>query len=297
MSAISASLRAQGRSTYRELLRSASIAFQGDARVLNGFRDKIRADFTTGRAITSEEEYTTSLKHGKDVAEFLRKNVVQGVSEEGSDLYSKLPICLPPQLACGWREGIELGDNDTIKNALRQKNSRRAQRLKEKQEQPLLDAATSAAHSQIPELSTGQSSLPPPPSKSWDKLSKKALIEARNKRVIPQLNEEDLEETFVRGSGPGGQAINKTRSNVNLVHKPTGIRVTCQDTRSLEQNRKIARSMLIERLDRLQNAGLSKLDVKVTLERRRKANKQKKANRKKKALAAVSSRGDGVDDD
>lgn len=84
-------------------------------------------------------------------------------------------------------------------------------------------------------------------------------------RVIPVIDEKDLEETFVRGvynatvlyfgfltchigSGPGGQSINKTQNNVQLLHKPTGVRVCCQETRSLEQNRKIARRILLDKV-------------------------------------------------
>ena len=40
---------------------------------------------------------------------------------------------------------------------------------------------------------------------------------------FPELKPEDLEEHFVQGSGPGGQAVNKTRNNVVLKHLPTGI--------------------------------------------------------------------------
>jgi len=50
------------------------------------------------------------------------------------------------------------------------------------------------------------------------------------------------------GSGPGGQSINKTNNNVQLLHKPTGIQVKCQETRSLQQNRKIARKVLLEKV-------------------------------------------------
>lgn len=69
-------------------------------------------------------------------------------------------------------------------------------------------------------------------------------------RSIP-IPASDLIEKFVKGRGPGGQAINKTNSSVSLVHIPTGIRIQSQPTRSREENRKIARKILAEKLDLL----------------------------------------------
>jgi protein subunit release factor B len=71
------------------------------------------------------------------------------------------------------------------------------------------------------------------------------LSHSRN-TAIP---ESDLIEKFVKGRGPGGQAINKTNSSVSLIHIPTGIRIQSQPTRSREENRKIARKILGEKLD------------------------------------------------
>lgn len=69
-------------------------------------------------------------------------------------------------------------------------------------------------------------------------------------RSIP-IPASDLIERFVKGRGPGGQAINKTNSSVSLTHIPTGIRIQSQPTRSREENRKIARKILAEKLDLL----------------------------------------------
>ena len=68
-------------------------------------------------------------------------------------------------------------------------------------------------------------------------------------RPLPTVDEADLTETFIRGSGPGGQKINKTSNRVVLVHNPTQLRVECQETRSLPQNRKLARRRMQEKLD------------------------------------------------
>ncbi|NXC42386.1 CL065 factor, partial [Penelope pileata] len=64
-----------------------------------------------------------------------------------------------------------------------------------------------------------------------------------------ELPEAELQEQFVRGDGPGGQATNKTSNCVVLKHVPSGIVVKCHQTRSVEKNRKIAREILQEKVD------------------------------------------------
>lgn len=148
------------------------------------------------------------------------------------------------------------------------------------------------------------------------------LKKAHRQRVVPELKEDDIEESFVRGmgsmwvivwdcrcrqstcigSGPGGQSINKTENNVQLLHKPTGIRVSCQETRSLSQNRKLARRILLEKvscpaiiadgsctylkifrqLDASYNPGLSKQELKKALQLERERRRKKKSKRKQR---------------
>ena len=63
------------------------------------------------------------------------------------------------------------------------------------------------------------------------------------------IREEDLVEQFVRGSGRGGQKINKTSSTVLLIHRPSGIQVRCQASRSQADNRFLARRLLAQKLE------------------------------------------------
>lgn len=63
------------------------------------------------------------------------------------------------------------------------------------------------------------------------------------------VRESDLNEEFVRGSGPGGQKINKTSMAVLLRHTASGLEVRCQESRSQALNRFLARRLLIEKLE------------------------------------------------
>lgn len=110
--------------------------------------------------------------------------------------------------------------------------------------------------------------------------------EERPTKVEVELLEEELTETFVRGSGAGGQKINKTSNRVLLVHEPTQLRVECQDTRSLQQNRKIARKRLKEKLDEYLNGSQSKLGMKQqkVSTKKQKAKSKNRARLRKKQL-------------
>jgi len=92
------------------------------------------------------------------------------------------------------------------------------------------------------------------------------------------LLESDIEETFIRGSGSGGQKVNKTSSCVQLRHKPSGIEVKCQRERSQAMNRFFARRELCDRLEeriRGARAARQQEQEKIRRQKRRRSRRQK----------------------
>lgn len=72
----------------------------------------------------------------------------------------------------------------------------------------------------------------------------------RERMTRLRISEDDIEESFARSSGPGGQNVNKVSTSVTLRHPPTGLAVTVQDSRSQAVNRQLARERLLDAIER-----------------------------------------------
>lgn len=85
------------------------------------------------------------------------------------------------------------------------------------------------------------------------------------------IRDDELEETFARSGGPGGQNVNKVATAVTLRHRPSGVSVTVQDSRSQAVNRKLARERLLDAIESARKERYMAEMAKRERERRRKS--------------------------
>lgn len=94
------------------------------------------------------------------------------------------------------------------------------------------------------------------------------------------IREEDIEESFIRSSGKGGQHVNKVSTCVYLKHIPTGIEVKCQKERSQSLNRYRARVLLVRKIDQMVKGRESEERQRIEKIRRQKRKRSKRAKEK-----------------
>ena len=118
-------------------------------------------------------------------------------------------------------------------------------------------------------------------------MSKDALAERMRRLGIRDV---DLEESFARSRGPGGQNVNKVATAVTLRHRPSGISVTAQTSRSQAVNRKLARERLLDAIESAREGERMAEIAKRERERRRKSPRPNAL--KRKILESKRKRGD-----
>ena len=100
------------------------------------------------------------------------------------------------------------------------------------------------------------------------------------------VREADIEESFVRSGGHGGQNVNKTSTCVMLLHRPTGLQVKCQETRQQGLNRFIARKLLLDKIESMRRERAAKERARFEKLRRQKRPRSRAA--KERMLAQKS---------
>ena len=124
----------------------------------------------------------------------------------------------------------------------------------------------------------GMSSLPVTPDK---------LTQLAQRMAALGVHEAEIEETFVRSGGAGGQNVNKSSSCVMVLHRPTGLRVKCQTTRQQGLNRFLARRLLLDKIERLQKGYVEAERSRIEKIRRQ---KRKRSRRAKERILADKAR-------
>lgn len=101
------------------------------------------------------------------------------------------------------------------------------------------------------------------------------------------VSESDIEETFVKSGGHGGQNVNKLATCVMLLHRPTQLQIKCQQTRQQGLNRYIARRLLLDKIEAFQTGRVAAEQARIEKIRRQ---KRKRSRRAKERMLADKSR-------
>ena len=91
------------------------------------------------------------------------------------------------------------------------------------------------------------------------------------------VRETDIEESFVRSGGHGGQNVNKTSTCVMLLHRPTGLQVKCQATRQQGLNRFLARRLLLDKIEARKTGFVAAQRAEIEKIRRQKRKRSRRA--------------------
>jgi len=113
-------------------------------------------------------------------------------------------------------------------------------------------------------------------------ISPETIAKIKSLMAEASVFEEDIEESFILGGGPGGQKTNKTSSVVRLSHDPSGIAVKCGESRSREINRWLARRLLAETI--LEREHIRKSEARQKAEKVRRQKRRRSRRQKQKML-------------